>query len=158
MQITYNLQIIYICTKVHHSLQSFVAPITVISLLLKITCTPFIETNLTLLELRYAHPFPTYVQTISIFFDQLYSPTLFLFQLLYALVTLAFHSLIHTMAFILTHVLLYTYFNTSVAQHFYPIKITTTWNALPSEVVSSRRVNSFKNSLEKHWAENPPNV
>ena len=50
------------------------------------------------------------------------------------------------------------YFNTSVAQHFYPIKITTTSNALPSEVVSSRTVNSFKNSLDKHWAENPPNV
>ena len=50
------------------------------------------------------------------------------------------------------------HFNTSVAQHFYPIKITTTWNALPSEVVSSRTVNSFKNSLDKHWAENPPSV
>ena len=50
------------------------------------------------------------------------------------------------------------YFNTSVAQHFYPIKITTTWNALPNEVVSSRTVNSFKNSLDKHWVENPPNV
>ena len=48
-------------------------------------------------------------------------------------------------------------FNTSVAQHFYPIKLTTSWNALPSEVVSSRTVNSFKNSLDKHWAENPPN-
>ena len=50
------------------------------------------------------------------------------------------------------------HFNTSVAQHFYPIKITTTWNSLPSEVVSSRTVNSFKNSLDKYWAENPPNV
>ena len=50
------------------------------------------------------------------------------------------------------------HFNTSVAQHFYPIKITTTWNALPNEVVSSRRVISFKNSLDKHWAENPPNI
>ena len=49
-------------------------------------------------------------------------------------------------------------FKTSVAQHFNPIKITTTWFALPSEVVSSRTVNSFKNSLDKHWAENPPNV
>ena len=29
---------------------------------------------------------------------------------------------------------------------------------LSSEVVSSRTVNSFKNSLDKHWAENPPNV
>ena len=54
--------------------------------------------------------------------------------------------------------LIVKHFNTSVAQHFYPIKITTTWNALPSEVVSSRIVNSFKKSLDKHWAENPPNV
>ena len=51
--------------------------------------------------------------------------------------------------------LIVKYFNTSVAQHIYPIKITTTWNALPIEVVSSRTVNSFKNSLDKHWAENP---
>ena len=50
------------------------------------------------------------------------------------------------------------HFNTLVAQHFYPIKITTTWNALPNEVVSSRTVNSFKNSWDKHFAENPPNV
>ena len=50
------------------------------------------------------------------------------------------------------------YFNTAVALHFYPIKITTTWNAIPNGVVSSRRVNSFKKSLDKHWAENPPNV
>ena len=54
--------------------------------------------------------------------------------------------------------LIVKHFNTSVAQHFYPIKITTTWNALPSEVVSSRTVNCFKNSLDKHWAENPPYV
>ena len=54
--------------------------------------------------------------------------------------------------------LIVKHFNTSVAQHFYRIKITTNWNALPSAVVSSRTVNSFKNSLDKHWAENPPNV
>ena len=48
------------------------------------------------------------------------------------------------------------YFKTSVAQHLYPTKIT--WNALPSEVVSSRTVNSFKNSLDKHLEETPPNV
>ena len=54
--------------------------------------------------------------------------------------------------------LIVKHFNTSVAQHFYPIKITTTWNFLPNEVVTSRTVNSFKNSLDKHWAENPPNV
>ena len=50
------------------------------------------------------------------------------------------------------------HFNTSVAQHFYPIKITTTWNALPNEVVPSRTVNSFKNSLDNYWAENPQSV
>ena len=42
--------------------------------------------------------------------------------------------------------LIVKHFNTSVAQHFYPVKITTTWNAIPSEVSSSRTVNSFKNS------------
>ena len=53
--------------------------------------------------------------------------------------------------------LIVKHFNTSVAQHWcihqyisYPIKITTTWNALPNEVVTSRTVNSFKNSLYKH--------
>ena len=54
--------------------------------------------------------------------------------------------------------LIVKHFNTSVAHHFYSIKITTTWNALPNEVVSSRTVNSFKNSLDNHWSENPPNV
>ena len=39
--------------------------------------------------------------------------------------------------------LIVKHFNTSVAQHFYPIKITT-WNALQNEVVSRRTVNSFK--------------
>ena len=53
--------------------------------------------------------------------------------------------------------LIVKHFNTSVAQHFYPIKITSTWNALPSEAVSSSTVNFFKNSLDKHWAENRPN-
>ena len=52
--------------------------------------------------------------------------------------------------------LIVKHFNTSVAHHFYPIKITTTWNAIPSEVVRIRTVNSFKNSLDKHLAENPP--
>ena len=42
-----------------------------------------------------------------------------------------------------------------IVKHFYPIKITTTtWNVKPNEVVSSRTVKSFKNSLGKHWAEN----
>ena len=50
------------------------------------------------------------------------------------------------------------HFNISVAQPFYPIKIATTRNAIPNEVVSSRTVHSFKNSFYKHWAENPSNV
>ena len=54
--------------------------------------------------------------------------------------------------------LIVKHFSTSVAQHFYPIQITSTCNAIPSEVVSSRTVNSFKNTLDKHWAENPPNL
>ena len=49
-------------------------------------------------------------------------------------------------------------FNTSIAQHFYPIKITTTWNALPSDVVRSRTVYTFKNRLDQHWELNPPSV
>ena len=47
--------------------------------------------------------------------------------------------------------LIVKHFNISVAQHFYQINITITWNALPNEAVSSRTVNSFKNSLDKHW-------
>ena len=54
--------------------------------------------------------------------------------------------------------LIVKHFNTSVAQHFYPIKRRTTWNSLPSEVVVIRTVNSFKNGLDKHWAENLPNA
>ena len=49
-------------------------------------------------------------------------------------------------------------FNTAVAQHFFPIKITTTWNALPYDVVNSRTVNTFKNRLDSHWVDNPPDV
>ena len=54
--------------------------------------------------------------------------------------------------------LIVKHFNTSVAKYFYPIKITITWIAPTSEVVSSRTVNSFKNSLDKHWPENPVNI
>ena len=44
--------------------------------------------------------------------------------------------------------LIVNHLNISVAEHFYTIKITTTWNALPNEIVTSRTVNSFKNSLD----------
>ena len=53
--------------------------------------------------------------------------------------------------------LIVKHFNTSVAQHFYPIKITTTCNALPWSCNQQNCVNTYKNSLDKHWAENPPN-
>ena len=49
-------------------------------------------------------------------------------------------------------------FNTSVAQHFFPINITTTWNALSYDVVNSGTVNTFKNHLDAHWENNPPDV
>ena len=44
----------------------------------------------------------------------------------------------------------FTFFDTSVMQHFHHIKITTTWNAPPTAVVNSRTVNSFKNRLDTH--------
>ena len=49
-------------------------------------------------------------------------------------------------------------FNTSVAQHFFPINITTTWNDLPHDVVNSATVNTFNNHLDAHWEDNPPEV
>ena len=49
----------------------------------------------------------------------------------------------------------FQYISCPTLLRFYPIKITSTWNALPSEVVSSRTVNSFKKRLDKHWVENP---
>ena len=49
-------------------------------------------------------------------------------------------------------------FNTSVAQHFFPINITTTWNALPYDVVNSRTVNTFNNHLDALWEDDPPDV
>ena len=49
-------------------------------------------------------------------------------------------------------------FNSSVAQHLFPINITTTWNDLPYDVVNSRTVNTFKNRLGAHWEDSPPDV
>ena len=46
--------------------------------------------------------------------------------------------------------LIVKHFNTSVAQHLNPFKITTTCNSLPNEVVGMRTVNSLHNSLYKH--------
>ena len=49
-------------------------------------------------------------------------------------------------------------FNTSVAQHIFPINITTIWNAIAYDVVNSGTVNTFKNHLDAHWEDNPPDV
>ena len=49
-------------------------------------------------------------------------------------------------------------FNTSVLQHFFPINITATWNALPYDVVNSWTLNTFNNSLDAHWKDIPPDV
>ena len=49
-------------------------------------------------------------------------------------------------------------FNTSVAQHFFAINISTIWNALPYDVVNRRTVNTFKNLLDAHWDGNPPDM
>ena len=49
-------------------------------------------------------------------------------------------------------------FNTSVAQHFFPINITTTWNALPNDLINSRTVNKSKNRIDAHWEDNRPDA
>ena len=36
-----------------------------------------------------------------------------------------------------------------------PTTSSTTWNAQPSDIVSSRTVNTFKNRLDQHWELNP---
>ena len=41
---------------------------------------------------------------------------------------------------------------------FFPINITTTWNALPYDIVNSGTVNTFKNHLDAHWEDNPTDV
>ena len=40
---------------------------------------------------------------------------------------------------------------------FFPHNITT-WNSLPYDVVNSGTVNTFKNHLDAHWEDNPPDV
>ena len=49
-------------------------------------------------------------------------------------------------------------FNTSVAQNFFPINITTTWNAPPYYEVNSTTGNTFKNHLDAQWEDNLPDV
>ena len=52
--------------------------------------------------------------------------------------------------------LIVKHFNTSIAQHYYQIKMTKTWIPPPYDAVSSGTVDSFKNNLNNHWEENPP--
>ena len=49
-------------------------------------------------------------------------------------------------------------FDTSVAQHFFPINIKTTWNALPYDVVNRGTGKTLKNHLDTHCEDNPPDV
>ena len=48
--------------------------------------------------------------------------------------------------------------NTSVAQHLPNYSKNNVECSTKCKVVSSRTVNSFKNHLDKLWAENPPNI
>ena len=40
---------------------------------------------------------------------------------------------------------------TKLRQNTFSHRVINTWNSLPSEVVNSPSINSFKNALEKHW-------
>ena len=42
---------------------------------------------------------------------------------------------------------------TSIRQNFFPFRVVESWNSLPSAVVTAPSLNSFKNRLDKVWAE-----
>ena len=42
---------------------------------------------------------------------------------------------------------------TSVRQNFFAVRVVNAWNSLPEAVVSAPSLNSFKNRLDKAWAE-----
>jgi hypothetical protein len=44
---------------------------------------------------------------------------------------------------------------TNIRANFFTNRVITPWNNLPEEVVTAPSVNSFKNRLDKHWAELP---
>ena len=39
-----------------------------------------------------------------------------------------------------------------IRKHSFSQRITNLWNSLPNHVVQSSSINSFKNSLDKHWS------
>jgi len=41
--------------------------------------------------------------------------------------------------------------NSTNIQNFFSQRVIDTWNKLPSDVISSRSVNMFKNKLDDHW-------
>jgi len=41
--------------------------------------------------------------------------------------------------------------NSTNIQNFFSQRAIDTWNKLPSDVISSRSVNMFKNKLDDHW-------
>ncbi|KAF2359885.1 hypothetical protein FHG87_009357 [Trinorchestia longiramus] len=47
-------------------------------------------------------------------------------------------------------------FQTSQAMNFFPVKIATTWNQLPENIVSAGTMTTFKNHQDKFRITNPP--
>ncbi|KAF2349424.1 hypothetical protein FHG87_019820 [Trinorchestia longiramus] len=45
-------------------------------------------------------------------------------------------------------------FKTSQTMNFLPVKIATTWNQLPENIVFTDSVNTFKDNLDKYWIRN----
>ncbi|KAF2351811.1 hypothetical protein FHG87_017432 [Trinorchestia longiramus] len=41
------------------------------------------------------------------------------------------------------------------AKNFFPVKIASSWNQLPENIVSAGTVNTFKNHVDKYWITNP---
>ena len=44
---------------------------------------------------------------------------------------------------------------TNLRQNSFTHRVVAPWNSLPEVAVSAPTVNSFKNRLDKHWAEHP---
>ena len=41
--------------------------------------------------------------------------------------------------------------NFELRKYFFTIRSATDWNMLPGEIIDSKTLNAFKNSLEKYW-------